>query len=91
MKIILTIFLLSLILLISPVKSEITVTTNPPGAQVSFDGVSLLSGISPVVFTQPIEGKYKLIIRKSGYDTYSKSFKLNLTAPENYNITIVFQ
>jgi hypothetical protein len=53
-----------------------TVNSSPPGAEVSLIGLLTVSGLTPVSFTQGLEGNYRVTIKKHGYETYKSSIFL---------------
>ena len=87
-------FLLSLILLVfiaglaSAQATGVTITTNPPGAEVMLIGEATVTGVSPVTFRQGIIGRYKLICSRSGYETYSTYVVADPTQAQSVDITL---
>jgi len=52
-------------------SSDITIRSNPPGAQAILSGDVTVSGLTPVRFTHLLIGDYKLTVKRFGYDTYT--------------------
>ncbi len=63
-----------------------TVNSNPTGAEVLLKGDLIISGVSPVSFTQGLQGRYRVIVRKYGYETYKSS--VYLQPEKEMNLTI---
>lgn len=55
----------------------LTVTTNPPGAEVEVAGALVVRGMSPVTFSQGLQGDFDIKIKKAGYETYKSSLFLS--------------
>ncbi len=79
---------LPLSLLAQQSNSGLTVSSNPVGAEVFLKGDLILSGISPVTFTQGIRGKYNVIVKKYGYETYHSSVYLQPDKAASLNIQL---
>jgi hypothetical protein len=56
---------------------NLTVRSNPPGADVLVAGEASATGITPVTFQYPLIGPYDLKIKKSGYETYKTRMVLD--------------
>ncbi len=56
---------------------NLTVHSNPPGADVRVDGEASAAGITPVTFKYPLIGLYNLRISKHGYETYKTKMALD--------------
>ncbi len=71
-----------------PQYATVSITTNPPGANVYGDGVykGQTSAGSPLVSTQVIPGTHTLLITKSGYQDYSVT--RTVVAGQNYDISV---
>jgi len=71
-----------------PTYATVSITSNPPGANVYSNGVYIgqTSAGSPLVFTQVNPGTYSLLITKSGYQDYSGT--QTVVAGQNYNIAV---
>jgi hypothetical protein len=67
---------------------DLTVTTNPQGAEVILEGDVILSGVSPVRFRQMIVGKYNLIVKKAGYESYSKQIIVDPFTPTEIEVRL---
>ncbi len=65
--------LLPAILTAQEASEGFTVTTSPPGAEVSLIGAVTLNGITPVTFKQGLEGNYQVRVTSFGYETYKSS------------------
>ena len=71
-----------------PTYATVTITSNPPGANVYSNGVYIgqTSAGSPLVFTQVNPGTYSLLITKSGYQDYTGT--QTVVAGQNYNVAV---
>jgi len=71
-----------------PQYATVSITTNPPGANVYGDGVykGQTGTGSPLVSTQVIPGTHTLLITKSGYQDYSTT--RTVVAGQNYNVDV---
>lgn len=56
---------------------NLTVRSNPPGADVLVQGEASATGITPVTFQYPLIGSYDLKIKKHGYETYKTRMVLD--------------
>jgi hypothetical protein len=56
---------------------NLTVRSNPPGADVRVDGEASAAGITPVTFKYSLIGSYDLRIAKHGYETYKTKIALD--------------
>ena len=68
--------------------SQLTITTNPPGAEVVLKGDMELSAVSPASFTYPLMGEYRLVIRKQGFETYKTQILVNPQTPQQVSIDL---
>ena len=66
----------------------VTVQTDPPGAWVTLKGDGAVSGLSPVLFQQPLIGEYELIARKPGYEIASTKVLLQPGRPLEFSLTL---
>ncbi len=48
----------------------LTVRTNPAGAEVEVTGALTLRGMSPITFSQGLQGNFDIKIKKAGYESY---------------------
>ncbi len=71
-----------------PQYATVSITTNPPGANVYGDGVykGQTGTGSPLVSTQVIPGTHTLLITKTGYQDYSVT--RTVAAGQNYDIEV---
>lgn len=67
---------------------DLTIVTVPQGAEVSLEGDVILSGVSPVRFRQMIVGKYNLVVKKAGYETYSKDVIIDPFTPTEIEVRL---
>jgi len=58
-------------------SGNLTVRSNPTGADVRVDGEASAAGITPVTFNYPLIGQYDLRISKYGYETYKTRVALD--------------
>lgn len=65
-----------------------TVNSNPSGAEVLLKGDLIISGVSPVSFTQGIQGQYRVLVRKYGYETYKSSVYLQPEKQMNLSVQL---
>jgi hypothetical protein len=68
------------------VGGGLNIDTSPSGAEIHLSGVITLDALTPVRFTQGLEGHYQLQIKKPGYETYKS--KLFLQPDRNINLTV---
>jgi hypothetical protein len=66
----------------------LTVQSDPPGAEVILKGELTVSGITPVVFSQGLQGPYRVDVRKSGYETYSTMVYLRRENPASLSVSL---
>lgn len=66
----------------------LTITTNPPGAEVVLKGDLELSAVSPAGFTYPLMGEYRLVVRKQGFETYKTRILVNPQSPQQVSIDL---
>ena len=74
-------FLLTLLLtsaLIGQSGGTLEVTSDPAGTVVNLEGEFKLAGVTPTVFSQPLNGPYEVTAKREGYETYHT--RINLTA-----------
>jgi len=69
-------------------QSGLTVTSNPLGAEVTLDGGLLVAGVTPVHFIQPLEGKYKVKVKRYGYESYETTLYLRRDVPSNLSVKL---
>lgn len=72
-----TLFLAAGVLAQGNPPGNLTVRSNPPGADVRADGEASAAGITPVTFQYPLIGQYDLRISKHGYETYKTKVALD--------------
>lgn len=60
---------------ISPLKSVVLVSTEPPGAKVTLNGQEI-SQLSPIVLSDLSLGSYRVTIEKEGYKRFESRFQL---------------
>jgi len=65
-----------------------TVTSVPPGAEVILKGGLTVGGITPTSFLQPLEGQYRVEIRKYGYEKFKTEVFLRADQPMNLDVTL---
>ena len=53
-----------------------TITSEPPGAEVTVQGALTVTGIAPVSFNQGLDGSFKVKVGKLGYETYTSKVML---------------
>ena len=58
-------------------SGDLTVRTDPEGAQVELKGEAKVAGVSPVRFRHLLIGEYKLSVKKHGYENYKSSVVLD--------------
>ena len=66
----------------------ISVTTTPPGAEIVLEGDATVSGVSPAVFRHGLAGRYKVLIVRPGYESYSTSVVLDPNQLYNLDINL---
>ncbi|MBU8934081.1 MAG: PEGA domain-containing protein [candidate division Zixibacteria bacterium] len=73
----------------STTQGNLTVRSNPPGAQVILSGDAVVSGITPARFGHLMVGDYKLTVMKHGYEDYSTRLVLDPSKPLAVDISLV--
>ena len=66
----------------------VTVQTDPPGAWVTIEGDGSVSGLSPVLFQQPLIGEFRLIATKPGYEKKSTKVLLQPGRPLEFSLKL---
>lgn len=69
-------------------SGSLTIVTTPPGAEVTLEGEALLSGISPITFSYPAIGEYKLKVTKYGFETYKTRLLLDPSKPQQVAVEL---
>ncbi|NYT08245.1 MAG: PEGA domain-containing protein, partial [Methanomicrobiales archaeon] len=71
-----------------PMYATVSITSNPPGANVYGDGVYVgqTRASGPLVFTQVTPGVHTLLLSKAGYQDYTAT--QTVVAGQNYNIDV---
>jgi len=57
---------------VTATAGTLAISSNPPGATVYIDNV--VKGITPVTLTDTATGSHTLLLRRSGYDDYTRDF-----------------
>ena len=70
-------------------QGNLTVRSNPPGAQAILNGDAIVSGITPVQFRHLLVGDYKLTVKKYGFENYSTRLVLDPGKPLSVDIRLV--
>jgi hypothetical protein len=63
------------------IPGSVTVTSNPPGAEVMLKGDATVAGVTPTVFRQTLVGSFQVQITKPGYETYTSRVIIDPAAP----------
>jgi len=64
----------------------LTVSSTPPGAMVFIDNVA--KGITPVTLTDTATGTHQLLLRKAGFDDYTRSILIEPATPITIGATL---
>ncbi len=64
------------------------VRTQPPGAVATVSGELTVSGVTPVLFQQPLIGDYKLTLKRYGYETYKTHLVLDPSKQMTLDVTL---
>jgi hypothetical protein len=67
---------------------DLTIRSDPAGAQVRLTGDLIVSGVSPVRFNQILVGSYKLEVKKRGYENYSGRLVLDPSKVTDIGVTL---
>lgn len=67
---------------------NITVISNPPGAEVTLEGDLTVSGITPATFNQTLIGDYRLKISRYGYENYRTKLMIDPSKPLQFDVTL---
>lgn len=62
-------------------QSDLKVSSDPAGAQVTLEGEANVTGVTPVRFRQLLVGDYQLTLRKYGFETYRTRIILDPATP----------
>lgn len=81
-------FILPVSMLGQDAPTGFTVNSNPAGAEVVLTGDITVAGVSPVRFTQPLEGRYKLKVVKPGYETSKSAVYLEIGKPMSLTVEL---
>jgi PKD repeat protein len=65
----------------------LSVSSTPPGAMVFVDNV--VKGITPVILTDTATGTHQLLLRKSGFDDYTRSVLIEPATPVTVGATLI--
>jgi hypothetical protein len=68
--------------------SDVTIRSNPPGAQAILSGDITVSGLTPVRFTQLLVGDYELKVKRFGYDTYTTRIIVDPSNPIEVDVRL---
>ncbi len=84
-------FLLT-VLLTSPLLAQsggiLEVTSDPAGTVINLEGEFKLAGVTPTVFSQPLNGPYELTASREGYETYRTKINITGGSPISINIQL---
>jgi len=69
-------------------QGDVTVRSNPEGAQITLSGEAIVSGVTPVRFRQLLIGDYDLVLKRPGYETYSDRVVLDPTKKMEINVRL---
>ena len=84
-----TLLLLTASLLAEDVPpTGLIVRTQPPGAVATVSGELTVSGVTPVLFQQPLIGDYKLELKRYGYETYKTHLVLDPSKQMTLDVTL---
>ncbi|RKX26532.1 MAG: hypothetical protein DRP47_08015 [Candidatus Zixiibacteriota bacterium] len=72
----------------STIQGDLTVRSNPPGAQVILSGDAIVSGVTPARFGHLLIGDYKLTVKKHGYEEYNTHLVLDPSKPFVVDVTL---
>jgi nitrogen fixation-related uncharacterized protein len=66
----------------------LNIITNPPGAEASLIGAVTVTGLTPVNFNQSLEGNYRLVVKRAGYETYKSSIYIQAGRSISMNLNL---
>lgn len=72
-----------------PSDENVTINTNPQGALVTLEGETLFSGVTPVKFERPLNGRYKMTIDHYGFEKYSSMVYFSETQASKLSIKLI--
>ncbi|MEA2031358.1 MAG: PEGA domain-containing protein [candidate division Zixibacteria bacterium] len=72
----------------STTQGDLTVRSNPPGAQVILSGDVTVSGVTPARFRHLLIGDYKLTVTKYGYEGYNTRLVLDPSKQQAVDVTL---
>lgn len=68
--------------------NNLTVKSNPDGAQVKIEGDVTVSGVTPTLFRHTLIGTYKIKVSKYGYETYETKVLLDPSKQMELNVDL---
>lgn len=68
---------------------SLMINSDPVGAEVLLEGESTVTGMTPALFRYPLIGKYKLTIRRYGYETYKTTITVDPSKETVLNVKLV--
>lgn len=72
----------------TPGGENVTINTNPQGALVTLEGETSFSGVTPVKFERPLNGRYKITVDHEGFEKYSSTAYFSETHASNLSIKL---
>lgn len=66
---------------------EVTIDSDPRGAEVYIDGADVLNGQTPMVI-HLVEGKHSLLIRMEGYQSIERDFEIRSRDPSRFTFSM---
>ena len=69
-------------------QGTLSVVSTPAGAEARLSGEAVVNGVTPVLFQQPLVGKYTLTVKKKGYETYKTDLLLDPTRQQEVTVTL---
>lgn len=70
------------------VVGAVTVVSNPGGAEVTLKGDATVSGVTPTTFRQIFIGRYDLIVKKPGYETYKERIIIDPSKNQQFDVAL---
>jgi PKD repeat protein len=72
---------------ITTTLQTLSVSSTPPGAMVFIDNV--VKGITPVILTDTAIGTHQILLRKSGFDDYTRSVLIEPATPVTFGASLI--
>lgn len=69
-------------------QGSLIVNSTPPGAEVRLEGQVIVSGVTPATFRAPLQGEYKVIVKRPLYEKYTTRLLIDPTKHAQLDVTL---